>query len=518
MSNARPASGLGRSADGDAHADSPRARVVVFEPDAHASAAVLRHLDALGTGAISVRELRAAADAARRSGAQVVVADLADDNRRMQALLADLAELHPRPTVVAVATHLPAARAVRWMRSGVDDIVFKPLRAAEFRAAIGRAIERHALGTPADAHRDARPTRAAADARGRPKAHPLPPSGEAALAKLVGDDPRLRRALELAQAASRVRSTVLIQGETGTGKTSLARAIHLASARGSGPFIELACGSIPESLLEGELFGHVKGAFTGAVADKKGRFLAADGGTIFLDEINAAPQSMQVKLLRVLQERAFEPVGSDETVEVDVRVIVASNQPLERLVEEGRFSPDLFYRVHVLQIDLPPLRERMRDLERLAHHFLRVKSAEIGKTVAGFAPDALDAMQRHRWPGNVRELEHAVERAAILCEGVMVDAASLPERVRGTARDRSHPATRDREAETVAENHPLTLRPEGAERLADRLRAPERAALVAALEAASWNRSEAARSLGINRATLYRKMRDLGLGGGRAAG
>ncbi len=519
----------GPQPDGDDRAALPP-RVVVHEPDAHARAAVLRHLRELGLPAVAVPDLKSIGDAARRSGAQVVVADLADDNRRLQALLADLSTLRPRPTVLAVATHLAATRAVRWMRGGVDDIVFKPLRAAEFRAAIERAIERHALAPagpgPLDAAQHAPDGPRSRLERTRPPA-PAQSHGEAALTALVGDDPRLRRALELARAASRVRSTVLIQGETGTGKSTLARAIHLASPRCAAPFVEIACGSVPESLLESELFGHVKGAFTGAVADKKGRFLAANGGTIFLDEINTAPPQMQVKLLRVLQERAFEPVGSDETIEVDVRVVVASNTPLERLVEQGRFSPDLFYRVHVLQIDLPPLRERMRDLERLANHFLRQKADELGRRIVGFSQDAFDALRRHAWPGNVRELEHAVERAAILSEGSWIEASALPDRV---GRGDADPGPRtdsplrlhtDGAASHASESNAAQQSPQDAshrETLAAQVRGSERAALVAALEAAAWNRSRAARALGINRTTLYRKMRDLGLDGGRAAG
>ena len=512
-----------------------RPRVVVFEPDAHASRAVLRHLEALGVSAIAVRELRSVADAVRRYAACIVVADLADDSRRLQALLSDLADLHPRPALVAVATHLSATRAVRWMRGGVDDLVFKPLRACEFKGAIERALAAETLRQPEHLQQPL-PERVTRD-----RSH-----GEAALTALVGDDPRLRRALELARAASRVRSTVLIQGETGTGKSTLARAIHLASPRHAAPFVELACGSVPESLLESELFGHVKGAFTGALADKKGRFLAADGGTIFLDEINAATPQMQVKLLRVLQERAFEPVGSDQTIEVDVRVVVAANTPLEQLVEQGRFSPDLFYRVHVLQIDLPPLRERMRDLERLANHFLGSKAAEFGRALRGFSAEAFDALLRHAWPGNVRELEHAIERAVILSDGEWVEASALPERVQQTCAHAKDPCAQAHRHDDCAPRGGASIEPlrlhHGADRaecvdigsarraeapaprsmdresLAQSMRAPERAALIAALEAAAWNRSRAARSLGIDRSTLYRKMRDLGLHRGRAAG
>jgi DNA-binding NtrC family response regulator len=283
------------------------------------------------------------------------------------------------------------------------------------------------------------------------------------------------------------------------------------------PFIELACGSIPETLLESELFGHVKGAFTGAIADKKGRFLAAHGGTIFLDEINSASSTMQLKLLRVLQERKFEAVGSDDTIEVDVRVIVASNQPLERLVEDGRFRQDLFYRVHVLPIELPPLRDRPNDTMVLAEHFLRGKTADLGRTILGFTPAAAAAMRRYAWPGNVRELENAIERATIMCEGAWIGDEHLPERI-GKALEvsASGPGRLDApEAEIrpipISRSEANSIAP-SSQTLADSMRNPERAAVLAALAAQNWNRSKAAASLGINRTTLYRKMRDLGLG------
>ncbi|MCE2881044.1 MAG: sigma 54-interacting transcriptional regulator, partial [Planctomycetaceae bacterium] len=337
-------------------------------------------------------------------------------------------------------------------------------------------------------------------ARPAPARVPGADAFDPAASGIVGSEPRLERAIGLARAAARVRSTVAIHGESGTGKSMLARAIHRASERGSGPFIEIACGSIPETLLESELFGHVKGAFTGALADKKGRFLAANGGTIFLDEINSASPLLQLKLLRVLQERRFEAVGSDETIEVDVRVIAAGNQPLERLVAEGRFREDLFYRLNVLAIELPPLRERARDIEALAMHFLEAKAAALGRVITGFEPDALDAMRAYAWPGNIRELENAVERAAVLCEGPRITLRDLPAMQRTT---HAPPAARM----PVAETEPT---PCGT--LAESMRAPERDALLAALRANGWNRSRTADSLGINRATLYRKMRDLGIG------
>ena len=363
---------------------------------------MLRTLHSCGFVASRAASAADIVDGLRDGQPTVVVADLFGDDRLFDDLRAGLSAAPAQTALIALSGTLSAQRAVRWMRSGADDVLVKPIDPLELRATVARAAERLAIRLRVTPQRFA--------------------SGGDPLAAIVGSDPRLQRALELARAASRVRSTTLIQGETGTGKSTLARAIHESGPRAGKPFVEIACGSIPEALLESELFGHVKGAFTGAVADKKGRFLAANGGTLFLDEINTATNTMQVKLLRVLQERAFEPVGSDETIEVDVRVIVATNQPLERLVDEGRFSPDLYYRVHVLPIDLPPLRERTTDLERLALHFLARKSAEIERTILGFQPDAIDAMRRHHWPGNIRELENAVERAVILCDGARIAA------------------------------------------------------------------------------------------------
>ena len=467
-------------------------RALVFERDSHACAAMLRTLEACGFAVTRVSSAADIVDALRDGLPTVVVADLFGDDRLFDDLRAGLAASPAQTSLIALSGTLSAQRAVRWMRSGADDVLVKPIDPLELRAAATRAAERLVIRLRIA------PTRLA--------------SGGDPLAAIVGSDPRLQRALDMARAASRVRSTTLIQGETGTGKSTLARAIHESGSRAGRPFVEIACGSIPEALLESELFGHVKGAFTGAVADKKGRFLAADGGTLFLDEINTATSTMQVKLLRALQERAFEPVGSDETIQVDVRVIVATNQPLERLVDEGRFSPDLYYRVHVLPIDLPPLRERTTDLERLAVHFLARKSAEIERTILGFEPDAVEAMRRHHWPGNIRELENAVERAVILCDGARIGAEHLPERVLrastiGAQADAPSPLLKLNASPAA----PVSPQAQDARTLSQRLRDPERAALLDTLEKHEWNRTQAAKALGINRTTLYRKMRDLGL-------
>jgi DNA-binding NtrC family response regulator len=283
-------------------------------------------------------------------------------------------------------------------------------------------------------------------------------------------------------------------GESGTGKSLLARAIHHRSPRRDKPFIEVSCGALPETLLESELFGHVKGAFTGAISDKPGRFLAADGGTLFLDEINSASPAMQVKLLRVLQERAFEPVGSSQTTHVDARVILASNVDLTEMVAAQKFRQDLYYRINVVTIRLPSLREKLGDIPLLAAHFLRKFRQESGREIVGFSESAMAALQRYLWPGNVRELENAIERAVVLCRRPQIDAEDLPETLQGSA-----PAASARAFAAEIPDSPMPLE------LA--LQGPERRIIEAALKRNKWNRQATATELDINRTTLYKKMR-----------
>ncbi len=227
---------------------------------------------------------------------------------------------------------------------------------------------------------------------------------------IVGREPRMLKVFEMIASIADTRATVLLTGESGTGKSMIARAIHRRSGRAKGPFVEVACGALPETLLESELFGHVAGAFTGAIGEKMGKFLQADSGTIFLDEIGTASPAMQVKLLRVLQELKFEQVGGTKTFAVDVRVILATNEDLARAVTEGRFRQDLYYRINVINIELPPLRSRPGDVMLLAHSFLEQVREDSRRQVSGFADDALSAMERYHWPGNVRELQNVVER------------------------------------------------------------------------------------------------------------
>jgi DNA-binding NtrC family response regulator len=272
----------------------------------------------------------------------------------------------------------------------------------------------------------------------------------------------------------------------------LARAIHYHSSRRDKPFVEVSCGALPETLLDSELFGHVKGAFTGAVRDKDGKFLAADAGTVFLDEISVASPAMQVKLLRVLQDRQFEPVGSNKTITVDTRVVLASNSDLAEEVKAGRFREDLYYRINVVAIHLPPLADKIGDIPLLAEHFLRRFCQTHDKDKREIEPEAMECLQRYPWPGNVRELENVMERAVLLSKGTRIGTDDLPQTLVMQSR--------------VASSQGYVQMG-----LKEALAEPEKAAIRTALEANNWNRQNTARALQINRTTLYKKMKRYGL-------
>jgi DNA-binding NtrC family response regulator len=310
---------------------------------------------------------------------------------------------------------------------------------------------------------------------------------------IIGHDYRMLQVYDVIESVADSRTTVLITGESGTGKTMIARAIHRRSARRDNPFIEVACGALPETLLESELFGHRAGSFTGAVRDKAGKFASADSGTIFLDEIATASPALQVKLLRVLQDMEFEQVGGTETIRVDARVILATNQDLAELVAERQFRQDLYYRINVVAIHLPPLRERISDIPLLCKHFVDKYGAQCERKVLGFTEQAMDLMQRYQWPGNIRELENVVERAIVLGKGEWIQVSDLPSPLHRQG------------LELLAAGEKGNLKAA--------LKDPERRLILEALEAHNWNRQETADALGINRTTLYKKMKRYGIGG-----
>jgi DNA-binding NtrC family response regulator len=312
---------------------------------------------------------------------------------------------------------------------------------------------------------------------------------------IVGSSKALRDVLDLVTKVADTDATVLVTGESGTGKELVARAVHYNSPRADRMLVTVNCGAIPEELLESELFGHVRGAFTSAVSQREGRFAMADGGTIFLDEIGDMSPNLQVKLLRVLQDRTFEPVGSSKTVAVDVRVVAATNQNLEQAIRERRFREDLYYRLNVFPIHVPPLRERGEDVPLLAQHFLEMANEHKAKHVEGIHPEALDLLCAHTWPGNVRELENLMERLVILRAEGLIEPGDLPgvfhEREAPTLTVPQLPAT-GLSFRNVVEDFETDL-------------------IIQALEQTHWNKNQAARLLGLNRTTLLEKIKKKGL-------
>jgi PAS domain S-box-containing protein len=321
---------------------------------------------------------------------------------------------------------------------------------------------------------------------------------------IVGRTPRIRQVFELIESVKDTDSTVLIMGESGTGKGLFARAIHDLSSRRDGPFVKVTCAALSETLLESELFGHVKGAFTGAIADKVGRFEAAEGGTIFLDEIGDISLPLQVKLLRMIQEREFERVGSSRTRTVDARVIAATNRDLRAAMKAGQFREDLFYRLHVIPIVVPPLRERREDIPLLVDHILRRLRGRGLDRVRAVSPEAMRCLIDYPWPGNVRELENILERGAVCARGAVLSAADLSEEVR----EQCHPRKAESKGVLPGES------PDGVasvEIVHPGMEGGEKVWILRTLDAHRWNRGDAAAALGIDRSTLWRKMKRLGV-------
>ena len=389
-------------------------------------------------------------------------------------------KLHPDTQVVVATAYATAETAIAAMKAGAIDYLLKPFKVDEVGMVVERALERRHLLRQNLALR--------AEIQGRYR-----------LDRLLGKSAAMERLFDMIRKIAPARTSVLLVGESGTGKELAARALHELSARSDRPFIAVNCGAIPEALLESELFGHVKGAFTGATADKQGLFEAAHGGTLFLDEVGELPQPMQVKLLRALQERRVKPVGGVAEREVDVRVVAATNRDLEAEVDRGTFRQDLFYRLNVIQIRMPPLRDRREDIPLLVEHFLRKFSAEHARPITEIEPAAMSALTGYNFPGNVRELENLIERAVTLSSDGTVTVDTLPE-LKRSSRARVERMTPDLPAEGLD--------------LEREVETFERGLILAALERTNGNRTEAARMLGISFRSMRYRLSKLGISDG----
>jgi two-component system response regulator HydG len=445
--------------------DAPTVLVVDDEPSNLASIEKIFQRD--GLRVLTADGAKAALEIVRTHRVQVVLTDLMMPGISGLELLRALKQLSPDTEVVMMTAYGTVETAVQAMREGAYDFVEKPLKRMTIIKSVRKAAERQSLVAENRSLRD-----------------------EIKLLtkrEIVGSSPALRRVLDVATQAAPSSATVLVLGESGTGKELLARFIHERSSRARGPFIAVNCSAIPETILEAELFGHERGAFTGALAKREGRFARAAGGTLFLDEIGELSPSVQVKLLRVLQEGEYEPVGGD-TVRADVRIVAATNKDLRAEVAASRFREDLFYRLNVIAITAPPLRARREDIPLLVDHFFGVYCAKNHRSRLEAPRDVLQLLTDYSWPGNVRELENVIERAVVLCKADRISEADLPDQVRQG--QSAEPSTL-----TFSVGTPL-----------DEV---ERRLIRETLRHAKGDKSVAAQLLGISTRTIYRKLGEL---------
>ncbi len=444
-------------------AEVPR-RLLVVDDDRVTRDLLKEIFDGAGWTATLAASGEAAVLALAKEAFPVVLSDIRMLDVDGHAVLEAAKKADPRTVVILMTGFGTMEGAVQAIQRGAFDYISKPFRVDELRTLIERAFEH------------------------RQKETPKPSKGNAITPRsLIGKSPKIVDVYKTMARATMSPSNVLIVGESGTGKELVARGIHEHSARNGHPFVAMNCGALTETLLESELFGHVRGSFTGAIADKRGLFAEAHCGTLFLDEIGDVSAALQVKLLRTLQEGEYKPVGSTETLRADVRIIAATHRDLDVAVAEGRFREDLYYRLKVIRIDIPALRERAEDLPELASHFVARYAAKVGKPVSHIAPEAMELLEKYAWPGNVRELEHAIERAITMTRTSILYPEDFPPEIREPGQ---------------------AVRPEPG---GSSLDAIEREHIVRTLEETSFNRSKAAAKLGIDRKTLLRRMRRLGI-------
>jgi DNA-binding NtrC family response regulator len=404
----------------------------------------------------------------------VVITDLVMPRLNGMDLLRRVKSLHPETTVMIITAHGSVDRAVEAMREGASDFIAKPFTVAQLRLRLENVCSVRELREENVRLQEQLENRYS-------------------FSNIIGKSKKMREVFELISMVADSDAAVLVHGESGTGKELVASAIHFNSPRRAKPYIGVSCASLPDSLIESELFGYERGAFTGAAQRRIGRFEAASGGTLFLDEIGELDPSIQVKLLRVLQEKKIERLGSHRSIEVDVRIVSASLRPLEKVIEAGRFREDLYFRINTVAIHLPPLRERREDIPLLAQSFLQEFARERGKSISGLEPGVLERLDAHHWPGNVRELRNVMERAVLFCRGPKISVEDLPGNLDGG----------EAEAEEAVPREVVSMQ-QAVERA-------EIAAIRAALAETKGRRTAAAKRLGISRKTLWEKIKSYGI-------
>ncbi|MCC7075370.1 MAG: sigma-54-dependent Fis family transcriptional regulator [Deltaproteobacteria bacterium] len=451
------------------------ARILVVDDEPSHRDSLRRIFERAGHEVLVADDGEHALELLRREPVHVVLSDLVMPRMDGQALLKAAKTVQPELDVVMMTAYGTVENAVAAMREGAYDFITKPTKRGEVLAVIGRALERQAL---LEENRALRARIASAE-------------GDASFIGLVGQSEAMRAVVDTIRQVAPSAATVLLLGESGTGKELVARAIHALSPRAHKPFVAVNSAALPESILEAELFGAEKGAYTGALERRAGRFERADGGTLFLDEVGDLPLAMQPKLLRALQEGEIERLGGTSAVKVDVRVVAATHVDLRERVKQGLFREDLYYRLDVITVRLPPLREREGDVPLLAAHLLKKLSVRHGKRMQGFEPKALEALSSWTFPGNVRELENAVERAVVLCPGETLRLADLPTPLQ------EHAA---QGAPVLGDGHTLTFR------VGQTMEQIERAAIDATLRHTGGDKQLSAKLLGISARTLYRRL------------
>jgi len=444
-------------------------RILIIDDEENIRRATVVVLEATGHETVDVDNAAAALKQVENSSFDIAFLDLKLGGESGLDLLPELVKLQPQLDVIVFTAYASIETAVEAMRRGAADYIPKPFTPEQIRQALGRLI-------------------AARKLRGRVAELESRLSTEAPTLDLATTEPAMQKALDLAFKAAATPATILLLGESGTGKSVVARALHEKSPQKDNAFVTVSCPSLSRELLESELFGHVKGAFTGAVGDKAGKVALANGGTLFLDEIGEIPLEIQPKLLRLLQEKEYERLGEAKTRRANVRVISATNRNLEKAVQDGRFREDLYYRLHVIAVQIPPLRERPGDLLKIADRYLQFFSQQCGKRLAGFSKEAEAVLQRYPWPGNLRELRNVIERAVILADTGEVDRLDLPEK--------------------LSQGSPLTLT--SGVQIGARVSLKEiETEHIARVMKQAATMTEAAKILGITRDTLHRKKREM---------